>query len=194
MPPRPQARGGPRRWRAEESTKNAATLSSYVLLRVGGCHHTCSGQGPSRAKAEQYHGSFSPISSIIGSGACASVSLYERRSRQDAAALLDNGVSGCSLKRQCTTGPERRITRWSTSICSRPCRSALTRIRKPCVSTARRSNIRSAQQKSAQGCDALPDQGSSQGRSRNGARCPRLQSYPRHEHRRTNPLMTALAG
>src|SRR5690348_12019307 len=33
----------------------------------------------------------------------------------------------------------------STSIFSRPCRSALTRIRVPCVSAARRSNIRSAQ-------------------------------------------------
>jgi len=37
----------------------------------------------------------------------------------------------------------------STSICSRPCRSALTRIRKPCASVARPSSIRSARSKRA---------------------------------------------
>ena len=51
----------------------------------------------------------------------------------------------CSLKRQCTTGQSGGSRDGSTSIFSRPCRSALTRIRVPCVSAARRSNIRSAQ-------------------------------------------------
>src|SRR5882762_11091553 len=37
--------------------------------------------------------------------------LHKRRRRQDAAALLDHSLSK-SLKSQCTTGPERLITRW----------------------------------------------------------------------------------
>jgi len=37
---------------------------------------------------------------------------YERGERQAATALLDNSLSRCALKSQCTTGPERRIPRW----------------------------------------------------------------------------------
>jgi hypothetical protein len=42
-------------------------------------------------------------------GSEAQLSLYERGGWWDAAPLLDDG---CPLKSRCTTGPERRITRW----------------------------------------------------------------------------------
>src|ERR1700751_1423338 len=48
----------------------------------------------------------------LPSWGAAAISLYERRSRKDAAALLDNRVPGLLAQHQCTTGPERRITRW----------------------------------------------------------------------------------
>jgi hypothetical protein len=70
----------------------------------------------------------------------------------------------CSLKPQCTTGPERRVTRWEHEHLLKPCSSALTRTHKPCVSAARRSNIRSHDE-GAHGCDALPDQDTAEGRS-----------------------------
>ena len=50
----------------------------------------------------------------------------------------------CALKSQCTTGPERRVPRWSMSTCSMPCSSALMQTHTPCDCVARRSSIRSA--------------------------------------------------
>jgi hypothetical protein len=48
----------------------------------------------------------------------------------------------CSLKSQCTPGPERRITSMSTF--SRPCSSALMPTRKRYVNVERQSSTRSA--------------------------------------------------
>src|SRR5947199_1536326 len=42
----------------------------------------------------------------------AAISLYQRRGRQDAAALLDNRVPGLLAQTPVHDGPERRITRW----------------------------------------------------------------------------------
>ena len=42
----------------------------------------------------------------------ADLSFYGGGGRQDAAPLLDDGVPDCPLKSQCTTAPQRRITRW----------------------------------------------------------------------------------
>jgi hypothetical protein len=40
----------------------------------------------------------------------------------------------CSLKSQCTTGPERRITRWEHEHLLELCSSGLTQTQKPCAS------------------------------------------------------------
>jgi hypothetical protein len=49
----------------------------------------------------------------------------------------------CSLKSQCTTGPERRIPRWEHEHLLELCNSALMQTHKPCASVERRSSIRS---------------------------------------------------
>ena len=53
----------------------------------------------------------------------ADLPLYQRRGRQAATALLDHGLPDCALKSQCTTGQERRITRWEHEHCSKLCRA-----------------------------------------------------------------------
>src|SRR6201997_1230126 len=50
----------------------------------------------------------------------------------------------CSLKSQCTTGPEGGLHDGSMSICSRLCSTGLMQTQKPCVGVERQSNIRSA--------------------------------------------------
>jgi transposase len=49
-----------------------------------------------------------------------------------------------AIKHRCTTGVQRRITRWNTSMFWRPSSAGWTRTHKPCVSAVRRSSIPSA--------------------------------------------------
>jgi hypothetical protein len=55
-----------------------------------------------------------------------------------------NACQSCAIKHSCTTGKERRITRWSMSTFSRRCSAGSTSIRRRCASGARRSSIPSA--------------------------------------------------
>ena len=52
-----------------------------------------------------------------------------------------NACQSCAIKRRCTTGKERRITRWQMSMCWRPYRTASIRIRTRCASVVRRPSI-----------------------------------------------------
>src|SRR5438874_11216862 len=83
----------------------------------------------------------------------------------------------CSLKPQCTTGPERRITRWEHEHLLEAVQQRLDAnphaMRQP---RDGRTSVR--HNEGAHGCDALPDQDTPEGRRRNGARSPRLQSDP----------------
>ena len=90
----------------------------------------------------------------------------------------------CSLKRQCTTGPERRITRWEHEHLLEAVQQRLDANPASHASAPRDGRASVRHDEGAHGCDALPDQDTSEGRSRNGARGPRLQSNPRHEHHR----------
>src|SRR5215510_2910124 len=47
--------------------------------------------------------------------------------------------SKCPLKSQCTTGPQRRVTRWSMNICSMTCSTGSTQILRRCAKGVRRS-------------------------------------------------------
>src|SRR5216684_4337033 len=66
-----------------------------------------------------------------------------------------NACKTCAIKDQCTTGKERRITRWEHEHAQ-----------------------------DADGRDALPDEDAAEGRERDGAQRTRLQSDARHEYRR----------
>src|SRR5262250_3290009 len=50
------------------------------------------------------------------------------------------GCSSCPLKARCTTGHERRITRWEHDTCSKPCSSVSIRTRRRCACVARQLN------------------------------------------------------
>ena len=52
-----------------------------------------------------------------------------------------NACQSCAIKQRCTTGKERRITRWEHEHVLEPYRSASIRIRTRCASVVRRSSI-----------------------------------------------------
>ena len=52
-----------------------------------------------------------------------------------------NVCQSCAIKPTCTTGKERRITRWNMSTFSKPFSAGSTSIRRRCASAVRRSNI-----------------------------------------------------
>ncbi len=56
-----------------------------------------------------------------------------------------NACHDCAIKPACTTGKERRITRWSMKTFSKPFSDGSMNTQRRCVSGARRSSIRSAQ-------------------------------------------------
>jgi hypothetical protein len=55
-----------------------------------------------------------------------------------------NACCNCALKPGCTTGKERRITRWEHEHVLEADRSAWTKTHRPCASAARPPNIPSA--------------------------------------------------
>ena len=52
-----------------------------------------------------------------------------------------NACRSCAIKRRCTTGKERRITRWEHERVLEAVQNASIRIRMRCASVARRPNI-----------------------------------------------------
>ena len=57
---------------------------------------------------------------------------------------MTNACRSCVIKEQCTTGKERRITRWEHEHVIEPCSSGWMRIPRPCAAGARRLSIPSA--------------------------------------------------
>jgi hypothetical protein len=76
-----------------------------------------------------------------------------------------NACQSCAIKQRCTTGKERRITRWE---------------HEHVLARDRRTSLRHAEDED--GSDALPDEASAQGRNRDGAPCARLQSHQSDEY------------
>ena len=52
-----------------------------------------------------------------------------------------NACQSCAIKQRCTTGKERRITRWQHEPVLEAVQNASTETRRPCASVARRPNI-----------------------------------------------------
>ncbi len=93
-----------------------------------------------------------------------------------------NACGNCVLKELCTTGKERRITRYRRRARARS-RATAPRCQSAGDAAAardRRASLRHDQ--GAHGRDALPDANAAEGRDRDGARRARLQSHARDEH------------
>ena len=92
-----------------------------------------------------------------------------------------NACRDCVLKPRCTTGKERRITRWEREQYWRLSRSASTRTRRPCACVARRPSIPLAPE-DENGSDALLDETPPEGCHPDGTARARLQPHPRDPH------------
>src|SRR5256885_1874556 len=94
-----------------------------------------------------------------------------------------NACGTCAIKHRCTTGKERRITRWEHE---HVLEAAQRRLDEPASDAPAprdsRASVRYAQD--ANGRDALPDEAVAEGRHRNGAARACLQPHARDEHRR----------
>jgi hypothetical protein len=89
-----------------------------------------------------------------------------------------NACRDCALKPRCTTGKERRITRWEHEHVLEAVQRRLDKN----PQAMRQRSLRHSED--ADGCNALLDETPSEGGHRNGAACTRLQSHPCHEHYR----------
>src|SRR5262245_57944265 len=93
-----------------------------------------------------------------------------------------NACQSCAIKQRCTSGKERRSTRWEHEHVLEEVQKRLDK--NPQAMRQRRetaeTSLRHAEDED--GGDALPDEASAQGRHRDGAARTRLQSHPRHEH------------
>jgi hypothetical protein len=85
----------------------------------------------------------------------------------------------CALKSKCTTGNERRISRWEHEAVLEAMQARLDR--NPCACAARRSSIPSARQ-ILDGSDALPDENTQARQYRNGTARPGKQHEAGNEH------------
>ena len=89
----------------------------------------------------------------------------------------------CALKSKCTTGKERRISRWEHEPSLRLCSSGSIEHPKDAPAPPdRRASLR--YDKVLDGSHALPDENAPERRHRNGATRPRLQSETGNEHPR----------
>ena len=94
-----------------------------------------------------------------------------------------NACRDCALKPRCTTGKERRITRWEYEHVLEAVQKRLDRTPGHAAAPGDgRTSLRHSED--ANGCNALLDEAPSQGGHRDGAARTRLQSHPRHEHYR----------
>ena len=91
----------------------------------------------------------------------------------------------CSLKSQCTTGPERRITRWEHEHLLDIVQQRLDACQPARHASASRDSRASVRHdEGTHGRNALPDQDAAESRRRDGALGPCLQSDARHQYRR----------
>jgi macrodomain Ter protein organizer (MatP/YcbG family) len=90
----------------------------------------------------------------------------------------------CALKSQCTTGPERRITRWEHEHLLEAVQQRLDT--NPRAMRQRRETVEHpfGTMKARMGGNTLPHQNASKSSRRDGSLGPRLKSDTGHEHRR----------
>src|SRR4051812_46240116 len=95
-----------------------------------------------------------------------------------------NACGTCAIKHRCTTGKERRITRWEHEHVLEAVQRRLDENPQGHAPAPRdgRAPVRYAQD--ADGRDALPDEAAAEGRHRDGAARACLQPHTRNEHRR----------
>ena len=103
-----------------------------------------------------------------------------------------NACQSCAIKQSCTTGKERRVTRWEHEHILGASSAGSTSIRRRCGNGANgRTSLRHDQ--GPDGSNPLPDEDTATGHGRDGAARPGLQSDPRHKHHQgVRPLMAAM--
>ena len=79
----------------------------------------------------------------------------------------------CSIKAQCTTGKERRITRWEHEEVVEAVQERLDK--NPDAMRTRRETVELRYNEDANGCHALLDEDTAEGWQRDGVACARLQ-------------------
>jgi hypothetical protein len=90
----------------------------------------------------------------------------------------------CSLKSQCTTGPERRITRWEHEHLLEAVQQRLDAKPTSHAPASRDGRASVRHDESPHGGDTLPHQNASKSSRRDGSLGPGLQFDTGHEHRR----------
>jgi hypothetical protein len=97
-----------------------------------------------------------------------------------------NACQSCAVKHRCTTGKERRITRWEHEHVLEAVQKRLDK--NPQAMRQRRETVEDPLRHSEDedGGDALPDEAPSEG-DRDGVARTRLQSHPRHEYHGYSP-------
>ena len=94
-----------------------------------------------------------------------------------------NACQSCAIKQRCTTGKERRITRWEHEHVLEAVQKRLDKY--PHAMRRRRETAEHPfGTLKMDGSDTLPDEASAQGRHRDGTPRARLQSHPGDEHHR----------
>ena len=93
-----------------------------------------------------------------------------------------NACRHCALKHRCTTGVQRRITRWEHEHVLEAVQKRLDE-NPQATSKARDRRTSVWHDEGPHGCDALLNEASTEGRNRDGATCACLQSHARSEHR-----------
>jgi hypothetical protein len=93
-----------------------------------------------------------------------------------------NACRHCALEHRCTTGVQRRITRWDHEHVVEAVQKRLDE--NPQAMRQRRETVESVRHdESAHGRDPLPNETYAEGRNRDGAARARQQSHARDEHR-----------
>jgi Transposase DDE domain len=96
---------------------------------------------------------------------------------------LTNHCQSCAIKHRCTTGKERRITRWEHEHVLEVVTTA-RRASGEDASAAGNGRTSLRHHQGQDGSDTLPDEDAAAGRLRDGPACSGLQSDPRDEHHR----------
>ena len=113
------------------------------------------------------------------------LSLLTTRTKKTAwscAATATDACQSCAIKHSCTTGKERRITRWEHEHVLEAVQRRLDEHPGKDAPAARDGRASLRHDQGADGRNPLPDEDAATGRHRNGAARARLQSHPRHEH------------
>ena len=93
-----------------------------------------------------------------------------------------NACRYCAIKSRCTTGKDRKISRWEHEHVVESGAAPARRTSRENASTTRDGGASVRHAEDEDGRNSLPDEAPAEGRHRNGTARPRLQSDPRHQY------------